>query len=97
MSHGPSTEWEKEKSQGYKTKLGLIMFAVYVPVYFIFVFMCVLSPKIMATNIGALNLAIVFGFFLIILAIVQALIYNYLCSKREKLDKVADPVKGGVA
>ena len=97
MAHGPSTEWKKEKSEGYKTKLGLIMFAIYVPIYFIFVFMCVLDPKLMSINIGALNLAIVFGFFLIILAIVQALIYNYLCSKREKLDKVADPAKGGTA
>jgi uncharacterized membrane protein (DUF485 family) len=93
MAHGPATEWKKEKSEDFKTKLGLIMFAIYVPLYLIFVFICVLSPKSMAINIGSLNLAIVFGFALIIVAIVQALIYNYICSKREKLDTVPEKVK----
>jgi uncharacterized membrane protein (DUF485 family) len=96
MAHGPATEWKKEKSEDFKTKLGLIMFAIYVPIYMIFVFICVLSPKTMAINVGSLNLAIVFGFFLIILAIVQALIYNYLCSKREHMDQLADKAQGEV-
>jgi uncharacterized membrane protein (DUF485 family) len=96
MDHGPATEWKKEKSEDFKTKLGLIMFAIYVPIYLIFVFICVLSPKTMAINIGSLNLAIVFGFFLIILAIVQALIYNSICSKREHMDELADKAHGGI-
>jgi uncharacterized membrane protein (DUF485 family) len=94
MDHGPATEWKTEKSEGYKTRLGLIMFAIYTPVYLLFVFICVLSPKSMAIDIGSLNLAIVFGFFLIILAIIQALIYNQMCSKREKLDREAEKAKG---
>jgi uncharacterized membrane protein (DUF485 family) len=92
MAHGPATEWKKEKSEDFKTKLGLIMFAIYVPIYLIFVFICVLSPKSMAINIGSLNLAIVYGFALIILAVIQALIYNNICSKREKLDKIPEKV-----
>jgi uncharacterized membrane protein (DUF485 family) len=90
MDHGPATEWKQEKSEGFKTKLGLIMFAIYVPIYLLFVFICVFSPKTMAINIGALNLAIVYGFFLIILAIVQALIYNSICSRREHRDSLAE-------
>jgi uncharacterized membrane protein (DUF485 family) len=97
MSHGPATEWKEEKSQGYKTKLGLIMFAIYVPIYLVFILICVLSPKTMGIDVGSLNVAIVYGFFLIVLAIVQALIYNYMCSKREKMDKVAEKAKGEVA
>ena len=90
MAHGPATEWKTEKSEGFKTKLGLIMFAIYVPMYLIFVFICVFNQKLMAMDVGSLNLAIVYGFFLIVLAIIQALIYNYLCSKREKMDRELD-------
>ena len=90
MAHGPATEWKTEKSEGFKTKLGLIMFAIYVPMYLIFVFICVFNQKLMAMDVGSLNLAIVYGFFLIVLAIIQALIYNYICSKREKMDQELD-------
>lgn len=94
MDHGPATEWKTEKSEGFKTKLGLIMFAIYVPIYFAFVLICVLSPKTMSMDIGSLNLAIVYGFFLIILAMIQALIYNYLCSKKENEEKALANAKG---
>jgi uncharacterized membrane protein (DUF485 family) len=94
MDHGPATEWKTEKSEGYKTKLGLIMFAIYTPIYLIFILICVISPKSMAINIGSLNLAIVYGFFLIVLAMAQALIYNNMCSKREKQDIEEQKAKG---
>jgi uncharacterized membrane protein (DUF485 family) len=96
MDHGPATEWKKDKSEGYKSRLGIIMFAIYVPLYMAFILICVLSPKTMAIDIGSLNLAIVYGFFLIIIAVVQALIYNNMCSKREKLDHPAEKPKGEV-
>ena len=102
MAHGPATEWKKEESEKYKTKFGLIMFAVYTVIYFIFIFICVLSPKSMGIDVGSLNLAIVYGFGLIILAIVLALVYNYLISKREKEDEasekaISEKSKGGKA
>ena len=93
MAHGPSTEWKKEKSEGFKSRLGLIMFAIYVPIYLAFILICVLSPKTMSIDIGSLNLAIVYGLFLILLAIVQALIYNNICSRKEKEDKVGEATK----
>jgi uncharacterized membrane protein (DUF485 family) len=94
MEHGPATEWKVEKSQNYKAKLGLIMFAIFTPIYLAFIFICVLSPSTMAKDIGSLNVAIVYGFGIIILAIIQAVIYNIICSKKEKHDHVNIDAKG---
>ena len=89
MEHEPATKWKTEKSEGFKTKLGLIMFAIYTPIYFAFVVICVVSPKLMSVDVGSLNVAIVYGFGIIVLAIIQAVIYNYICSKKEKEDELA--------
>jgi len=96
MEHGPSTEWQVEKSQNYKAKLGLIMFAIFTPIYLAFIFICVISPSTMAIDVGSLNVAIVYGFGIIILAIIQAVIYNIICSNKEKHDHVVDNAKGDV-
>ena len=90
MEHGPAMEWHEEKSQGFKTKLGLNMYAIFAPVYLAFILICVISPKLMARDVGSLNVAIVFGFGIIILAIIQALIYNFICSKKENMDEDTD-------
>jgi uncharacterized membrane protein (DUF485 family) len=73
-------------SEDYITRLGIIMFAIYFALYITFILVAVLSPQTMATDIGSLNLAIVFGFGLIVFAIIQALLYNLMCSRREKKD-----------
>jgi len=86
MSYGPATEWKVDKNEKFKVKLGLINFAVYTIIYFIFVFLCVLNPKLIAVKVGSLNMAIVYGIGLIILGIVQALVYNFICSRKEKLN-----------
>ncbi len=88
MGHGPSTDWKVEKSGAYKSKTGLIMFAIFTPIYLVFVIMSVVSPSFMATDIGDLNLSIVYGFGLIVLAIILAVIYNHLCSIKERGDDV---------
>jgi uncharacterized membrane protein (DUF485 family) len=90
MSHGPPTEWKKDKSEDFKTKLGIIMFIVYATLYLAFVLLCVLSPRVVAMKLGIMNIAVSFGFFLIIAAIVQALVYNAICSRRERGDKEID-------
>jgi uncharacterized membrane protein (DUF485 family) len=86
MSHDPPTESIKEKSESFKRKLGLIMFAAYTTFYFVFVFLCVFSPSLVATKIGGLNLAITYGFALIAVAIILAIVYNIICSRKEKSD-----------
>ena len=84
MEHEPASEWKEDKSEGFKTKLGLIMIAIYTIVYFTFIIIAVANPQLMAKDVGGLNLAIAYGFGIIILAIVQALIYNFACSRHEK-------------
>ena len=86
MVHGPTSEITKDKSENFKTRIGIINFIVYTAFYLIFVFICVLNPELVAMKVGSLNLAVAFGFFLIIVAILQAIIYNAVCSRREKKD-----------
>jgi len=84
MSHGPATEWGEDKASGYKEKLGIYLFLLYFVVYAIFVALNVLSPKSMGMIVFAnQNLALLYGFGLIILAIVMGLIYNHLCTRKE--------------
>ena len=48
MEHGPPTEWQEDKSEGFKTKLGLIMVAFFTVVYFAFIILAVTNPRAMA-------------------------------------------------
>ncbi|MBN2076763.1 MAG: DUF485 domain-containing protein [Dehalococcoidales bacterium] len=94
MAHGPATKWKEDKSEGFKAKLGFVMIAVFAIVYAIFILICVVSPKTMANSVGSLNVAVAFGFGIIVLAIIQALIYNFFCSRKEHEYERADSVKG---
>ena len=84
MSHGPSTEWKEDGSSEYKSKLGVIMFILYVVVYAGFIFINSIFPKWMGIDVGKVNLAIFYGIGLIVYALILATIYNYLCTKKEK-------------
>jgi len=82
--HGPATDWGVDNASDYKARLGVYMFFFYVIIYSGFILINVLSPKTMGVILFAgLNLAIVYGIGLIILAIIMGLIYNYLCTKKE--------------
>jgi uncharacterized membrane protein (DUF485 family) len=60
------------------------MFIVYALVYAGFVLINIIRPVLMEKEIiFGLNLAVVYGFGLIILSLIMALIYNYLCIKEE--------------
>ena len=84
MSHGPATEWKKDNAASIKLKVGLWMFFIYLAIYAGFIFLNVLDPQIMSIDIGSMNLAIVYGFGLIIIAIALALVYNSICSRAEE-------------
>jgi uncharacterized membrane protein (DUF485 family) len=84
MSHGPSTEWKEDGSSAYKSKLGVIMFFLYVVVYAGFIFINTVYPSWMGIAVGKVNLAIFYGIGLIVYALILAMIYNYLCTKKEK-------------
>jgi cytosine/uracil/thiamine/allantoin permease len=84
MLHEPATPTGKDPAAPYKMRLGLKMFAVYALFYAGFVAINLLSPLAMATIVFAgLNLATVYGFALIIGALVEALIYHVLCRRKE--------------
>lgn len=87
MEHGPATEWKEEKSRAFKSRLGVILFIVYFAFYLAFILISVLNPKALGMDVGNLNLAIVYGFALIVIAIILAVVYNLMCSRSEKKDK----------
>ena len=96
MLHEPATPSGKDPAGPYKARLGLQMVAIYTVFYAGFVAINLLSPPTMATIVVAgLNLATVYGMGLIVLAIVQALIYNAMCGRKEQelahLEEPADP------
>ncbi|QVK21606.1 DUF485 domain-containing protein [Mycoplasmatota bacterium] len=84
MGHGPATKWEEDKSSDYKARLGIWMFFGYIIIYGGFMLINVINPKLMGLDIGSLNLAVVYGFGLIVFALILAIIYNNLCSRAEK-------------
>lgn len=86
MGHGPAIHtYESEELKEYKQKLGLKLFFVYAVIYVIFVCINTVFPGLMETVVFlGLNLAIVYGFGLIIFAIILGLVYNSFCTKKEK-------------
>ncbi|MBN2107941.1 MAG: DUF485 domain-containing protein [Deltaproteobacteria bacterium] len=84
MGHGPAAQWGEDKASDYKARLGVYLFIFYVLVYAGFIVINVMTPKTMGIIVMAgLNLACVYGFGLIVLAIVMGLIYNHMCTKKE--------------
>jgi uncharacterized membrane protein (DUF485 family) len=84
MLHEPATPAGKDPAGPYKMRLGVWMFIFYALFYAGFVAINLLSPQAMGTIVFAgLNLATVYGMALIIVAFVEALIYNAMCSKKE--------------
>ena len=68
-------------------RLGLMLFSVYLLLYGGFMALNVMNPKRMAEPaLFGLNLAIVYGFGLIVAALVLALLYMALCKPEQKGD-----------
>ncbi|MBN1782028.1 DUF485 domain-containing protein [bacterium] len=86
MLHKPAVQEGTDHAVAYKMRLGMIMFLIYAVVYAGFVAINVLSPILMEARVLlGLNLAVVYGFGLIVFALFLALIYNAMCVKKEKL------------
>jgi hypothetical protein len=84
MLHEPATPAGKDPAGPYKMRLGIRMFIFYSLFYAGFVAVNLLYPLAMAAVVFAgLNLATVYGFTLIIVALIEALIYDGLCRKKE--------------
>ena len=84
MLHEPAAKTGKDPAFAYKRRLGVIMFAVYGLIYAGFVAVNLVSPVLMETILFAgLDLAVVYGMGLIVLALILALVYNRACTRRE--------------
>ena len=85
MLHEPAAQCVEDRVVSFKTRLGIYLFIVYSIVYASFVIINLAKPLMMeCTIIFGLNLAVVYGFFLIIFALILALIYNHMCNVKEK-------------
>lgn len=84
MLHEPAAPVGKDPAASYKSRLGIWMFLCYLIFYVVFVAINVFNPLLMERTVWqGLNLATVYGFGLIIFALVQAMIYDALCRARE--------------
>lgn len=98
MDHGSTEEYhECDELLKYKQKTGLRLFFIYSGIYGVFVLLNTVFPSMMeSVIIFGLNLAIVYGFGLIIIAILLGLLYNFQCTKMEKrLDTNGSKTRGG--
>lgn len=84
MFHEPVSSAGNDYASGYKTRIGLILFFVYGLIYVGFIILNTFVPRSMEMKIVfGLNLAVTYGFGLILLAIGMGLVYNHLCTRRE--------------
>lgn len=82
--HGPAVKLGKDNASSAKAKLGIVLFFVYALFYGAFVFLNVLYPEVMARPAAlGLNLAVFYGFGLIVIAMVMGLVYNRICTRYE--------------
>ena len=73
----------------HNTRMGVVLLVVYVVFYGGFMALSAFWPAAMAqTPTGGANVAVLYGFFLIVLALVLALVYMLVCRKS---------VRGGAA
>ena len=95
MLHKPAAPVGKDLAASYKMRLGIWMFIPYALFYGTFVAINMINPLLMELNVFGMNLATVYGFALIIVALIEALVYDWLCRRRERLLNLADNSKKG--
>jgi uncharacterized membrane protein (DUF485 family) len=84
MLHEPAANVGKDPAFAYKRRLGVILFFIYGAIYAAFVILNIADASLMeAIIVGGLNLAVIYGFGLIIVALIFALAYNRACGKKE--------------
>ena len=82
--HGPAAKLGKDNASEWKSKLGIKLFFVYGLIYAGFVLINTFNRDLMKRDVFlGLNLAVVYGMGLIVLAIVMGVIYNHFCTKKE--------------
>jgi uncharacterized membrane protein (DUF485 family) len=75
-------EQEHPETVAFNTRLGLVLFVIYLALYASYLGISTWSPATMGSapfGEGGVNLAIIFGFGLIVAALVLAVVYLLLC------------------
>ena len=84
MNHGQAVKLGVDRASKRKTKLGIWFFILYTIVYGIFVAIGVVNYEAMGKLVyGNQNLAVMYGFGLIVFAIILGLIYHFICNSYE--------------
>ena len=97
MLHEPAAKAGKDPASPYKMRIGVWMFWTYAIIYAGFVGINLVQPTLMEETVFmGLNLAVFYGFALIILALFMALIYNHLCTSKEAELNIEDPDRGAL-
>ena len=84
LLHGPNSGPDKPEDpvvQARNSKLGLRLFGIYGTIYAAYVVVGAFLPGIMKARLAGLNVAVLWGFLLIILAFVMAIVYGRLCDR----------------
>ncbi len=85
MLHEPAAPAGHDLAASFKARLGIWMFVCYCLFYAGFVAINLGKPLWMEAQIVlGMNLATVYGFALIVVALIQAMIYSRICGSREK-------------
>lgn len=96
MLHKPAAPVGNDPAAAYKMRLGIWMFLAYSLFYAGFVAINLIKPLLMENIVVAgLNLATVYGFALIIVALAEALVYDAMCRRQEKLLGTKEDKKKG--
>lgn len=96
MLHEPATPVSADHAVNYKMRLGILMFLFYSLFYAGFVAINLLIPLLMEQTVFlGLNLVTVYGFALIIVALIEALFYDWLCRRKERALNTAQGASGG--
>lgn len=96
MLHKPAATSGKDLAAAYKMRLGIWMFWPYAIAYGGFVAINLINPLLMEINVLGVNLATAYGFGLIVVALLEALVYDWLCRRMErKLNKPESKDKDG--
>ena len=84
LLHGPnagSDQPEDPVIQTRNSKLGLKLFSIYAAIYAAYVIVGAFLPGVMKTRLAGLNVAVLWGFLLILLAFVMAIVYGRMCAR----------------
>ncbi len=89
---------ETEEISARNARYGMVLFLVYLAVYSVYVVLNAFKPTVMdAVPLLGVNLAVLFGLGLIVLALVLALVYAWLCRSARNGSNESSGANGAIS